>query len=175
MAKLNTSIRNDIIRGLVLKSFKDERQALLAEEHDLAAQVWAAGFKSEHLKLIRQCPASWFETTTEIKGRFDFQHINLSAKEGLPIPHARRWATHVSLDAKDALAVLVMDWHRRQEEFNAKVNKAKRMAEATLASVSTVNRLIEVWPEVKPFIPEAAKVGLPMVPVKELNAAFKLP
>lgn len=174
-AKLTGIIRKDILNNLVLKAFDEEHKALKAEENLLAIAAWEASFKPEHLKLIKQCPPLWFSRTRTIKGRFGYQHINLTTENEVPLPDSKTYATIVSLEENHELAAKVLAWKKRWDDFEARRDKAKRMAQATLDSVTTVGRLIEVWPEVKPFIPEMAKAGLPMVPVKALNEAFKLP
>lgn len=174
-AKLTGQIRKDIIHNLVTKRFDEERKALKAEENKLALISWELAFTPAHFKLLRQCPAIWFSETRTIKGRYGYEHINLCTEEPVPLPENKQYSALIALDDNHDHTIKVRDWKRRWDEFFARRDKAQRMAKATLESVTTVGRLVEVWPEVKPFVPEVAKAGLPMVPVKALNEAFSLP
>ncbi|CAO3459584.1 hypothetical protein [Azospirillum argentinense] len=56
--------------------------------------------------------------------------------------------------------------------------EARAQAEGALKSFGTVDRLLDGWPEVKPFVPAWAfddKPALPALPLPKLNAAFGLP
>ncbi|AUW07804.1 hypothetical protein MC52_025005 [Klebsiella michiganensis] len=63
-----------------------------------------------------------------------------------------------------------------------KLNSRKKEIEATvwaaLKSVTTLSRLVEVWPESKELIPEnvdSAKVALPALKIEDLNRLIGLP
>lgn len=67
---------------------------------------------------------------------------------------------------------------RRQaiDAFNKKFNELRTEITGLLYSFSTVKTLIEAWPEVAPFIPDAiAPPKLPALPIAALNEKLGLP
>ena len=52
-------------------------------------------------------------------------------------------------------------------------------AEAVAASVTTLEKLLQVWPEIESFTQDSAKADKPVValavPIHDLNKALKLP
>lgn len=60
--------------------------------------------------------------------------------------------------------------------FIVKFFTARKKALGILNSVQTVPKLLEVWPEVEPYIAEQApKPQLPALPISEINAVLRLP
>lgn len=77
-------------------------------------------------------------------------------------------------------------WEKRFKGINRRMERAQEekveleiTIRQTLASVTTVKRLIDTWPEVSELIPAYAfdqpKPQLPAVPVSSLNASIGLP
>lgn len=91
--------------------------------------------------------------------------------------HSRSWnSVDMSADLRRKLEFLNNDIKDHNEQY-AKTNK---QVQAALASVSTIKKLIEVWPEIEPFaspyLEDApVKVNLPAIPVASLNAILDLP
>ena len=67
--------------------------------------------------------------------------------------------------------------HRQAiDAFNKKFNELRTEITGLLYSFSTVKTLIEAWPEVAPFIPDAiAPPKLPALPIAALNEKLGLP
>lgn len=81
-------------------------------------------------------------------------------------------------DAKHPLTARYDAWKKAQDDLDAEKSKAKSSAEAVLNSVTTVKKLIEVWPEVeqfaRPFAVESPSRAIAL-PIRELNARLGLP
>lgn len=60
-------------------------------------------------------------------------------------------------------------WNNKKEDFESEVSQV-------VSSVNTTGQLVEVWPEVQPFLPETiadpSKIQLPAVHTDKLNAAL---
>lgn len=71
----------------------------------------------------------------------------------------------------------LQDFLHAADKLNADIHDAHVKLGATLADFYTVEKLLEAWPEVAPFIPaaQAPKPQVPALPTKALNDMFKLP
>ncbi len=85
----------------------------------------------------------------------------------------------LSLAAADPLAKELIDFRRREKATRDERATARREADAVLASVSSLARLLEVWPAVESFTGDIAASGKQItalaVPIKSLNKVLGLP
>lgn len=65
----------------------------------------------------------------------------------------------------------------REKELSRKRDNLRAEVRAVVGSVTTVNKLLTIWPEARELIPSRAKVStsMPSVNVESLNAAIGLP
>lgn len=84
-----------------------------------------------------------------------------------------------AFDASHPLTIEFMAINDLNDKIVEEKNKAKVLAKAMLSRFTTVKKLIEVWPEVEPYVfgkkDEAAIEHLPVVQTSQLNAVFGLP
>ncbi|MBZ7312623.1 hypothetical protein FMK79_17585 [Klebsiella oxytoca] len=65
-----------------------------------------------------------------------------------------------------------------EQKLNARAKEIESTVWAALNSVTTLKRLVEVWPESKELIPESsddARTTLPALKVEDLNRMIGLP
>lgn len=88
-----------------------------------------------------------------------------------------RPARNLMLDAEHPLSVEFFALEARKTDLNKKRADLRTDVRAALNSVTTVARLLKVWPEVKELLPTSAAptTNLPAVKVEHLNAAIGLP
>lgn len=88
-----------------------------------------------------------------------------------------RPAKNVLLDAEHPLSIEFFALEARKTDLSKKRGDLRTDVRAALNSVTTVARLLKVWPEVKELLPTSAAptTNLPAVKVEHLNAAIGLP
>lgn len=80
------------------------------------------------------------------------------------------------LSADHPLTVQFEQLENKERQLSEKKSNLRAEVRAVLNSVTTINRLLAVWPEAKELIPaQAARVNLPSVNVESLNSAIGLP
>lgn len=63
-----------------------------------------------------------------------------------------------------------------RKDFITKFLQLRLEIQGVVSRFTTIEKLLEAWPEVRPFIPPAkAPVQLPALPIDELNKKLKLP
>ena len=178
--RLNAHLRNQIVEKAIATSFEGREKALKKAENDLADAVYEKEFAAG-AALLQAAPPEWktFSTSVSIRhddfdDRFYSEKPNrdLQMSESRPVPplKGRVTLTGKLLTAADKYA---KEWHKLREEKA----QARDKILSLVLSVSTVKKLLEVWPEGKAFVPPANVISmLPVDPntVKEVNKLLRL-
>lgn len=175
--RLTNDMRTSICAELLTRRFQDQEKQLALDKTAFADFLYESWFSNEEMILITQCPSEWFTYTDSIG--FTYQgntyNINLSKHRRIPASHDR----YRSNDLSPALAKKWQKWTERDTSLRDKRYDLKSKCLAVMRSVTTTQRLVEIWPELQAFIPTEGK-GPAMctalsIPMKELNADLGLP
>jgi len=98
----------------------------------------------------------------------------------LPFPAKVRGQCVKQYEAGHPMEKRLTDLKGEASDFETEVTRATKTAEAAMNSVTTVKKLIEVWPEVEEFarpylVNGEQRAILPAIPRAELNAKLGLP
>jgi len=200
MTRLTNDMRSDIVHALMEHTFNDEVRVLCDERAAIANDVYDIHYtgKSERMEKL---PKGWLRTDHDVQFRAagtDHTYY-LSGKINVYGRHAiaplmqfdanrredvqRRFLqcdygkTTQVFDPEHSISVRVQIHEASAVALVERVSNARAQAAATLDQFYTVEKLLEAWPEIKPFIPQAKRPApaLPAVPVAALNALFDLP
>jgi hypothetical protein len=84
----------------------------------------------------------------------------------------------ISFDARHPLVTRYHKLEQAKKALREEIQKAKAAAHATLNKANSTKQLLELWPEVEPFIGDLVSntpcVAL-AIPIPELNKTFGLP
>ena len=151
-------------------------------EAKFALWVWQQRF-GEYEGLLARIPSDFLHQNYTVKvavGPVDVLVLNLGKK--LP----SMWSSNYGMppfisipeDQPEYLAYRTSkdaytDWHKRR-------NDARSQAQSVLGAYTTLNKLMEGWPEVVNLIPEDIKAGLvkpglPSLPMEAINTKLGLP
>lgn len=199
--RLTRHIRDSILKDLLEYAFKERAQAQLDAEIDFATEVFEDTFR-EHLETFAKAPEGFYPLDDDFKVAFgsDVTQFDLATGFDYSLPQEWRDAGVKSRERASRRMpfktyqgnVIKQFSHgdettkRREalkdarEELLAEMRAASRQAKSTLDSVSTIAKLIDVWPEARQFaekyqINGEAKAILPAIPRAELNARLHLP
>ena len=173
--RLTNEHREEIARRAIAHGF-DVREALLRkEENALAARVYDLAYPAAVRRAMKALPPGFLDTKDSIFARTGGESHWLHFAKGMPVGNLET----VRLAADDKLAVEIAAHARRSEACAAEKRTACREVAAVLASVATLVRLIEVWPEVESFTEGVGGGGKPVTalakPIKAINVALGLP
>lgn len=198
MTRLTKDMCATISLGLIEHTFNSRVAALVVERAQIAQEIYDLHYKPD-MKRINDLPEGWLPVHSSIafesvgsrynyhfsgqlfrrwSSQFSFQHL----KANQPIHTHRRFkqsdngAVEV-FDAKHPIAVRVEKHEAAAAALHNEVLTAWKTAGASLDNFTTVEKLLDEWPEVKPFVPAAVAPtpSLPALPTQHLNKMFDLP
>jgi hypothetical protein len=195
--RLSVGIKESVERELISYRFAEEAKTLVSDFATLALDVYHDVYPETDRVKMQRLPRGWLPKRGDVKvtfagemtqlpfrGRCHGEIARARGKDGCSteaerlIPFSdyggrcvkQYEATH---DLAERFAALEQRW----SQLEADIRAAQRAARAAMDSVTTVKRLIEVWPEVAPFVQhyENKPNTLPAVPRSDLNVALGLP
>lgn len=194
--KLNAVMRNHILNAALAMAMVED-EATLKQLSDQGAQlgleisemVYDAIYSKAERKVLQLAPKGWFKEVKNILVRIGprDEQIEFSTPMRVPLKHGDPYGRVFAavLESEHPLAMKVQMRTAVREEhgelFNnvAMARKELRLKiEPVLGSVTTVAKLLEIWPEARELLPEGwetSKGGVPAIVVEELNKAVGLP
>lgn len=199
--KLTNHIRESILKDLLAYAFLERAQAQIDAECDFSTAVFEDVY-SKHLDMIKSAPDGFFAMDDDFKVYFDYECQRLDFGCGFDFNVPADWRSFgvknrenanrrmpsgarsnqaiKRYDLDHAMTVKFLKLKADREALKLEIERTSRTAKATLASVSTISKLIDVWPEARVFaekyaVQGEAKAILPAIPRRELNNALGLP
>lgn len=201
-ARLTNPIRDSLMNSLLKRAFKKRGTDLIKRCADFADRLYKDAMGKD-LAQIEALPDGWLQSDDDIKVQLGAEikqvhFVGSLANWGLPdiFRNAgvveitdKKWRRFPS-KFKGAVVkqypgthALVEEFQKLDNEWNelkAEMEKAKKVAMAAMNSVSTVKKLIDVWPEVEEFAKHYLEDGerkaiLPAIPRDQLNILLNLP
>lgn len=193
-ARLTKEIREAIAKDLIKHRFEYTVKGVYAERAALADAVYRDIYTKAHRDQIEALPEGMLPSVDEVSVNFgtSFTHVYFSGYtygDLNKIISADRTSSYRrvhyehkggSVKVYDATHKLAIEYERLRGvvgDLVKEVDEARRAALAAMASVGTVNRLIEVWPEIEPFAKrfDTERPQLPMIQTDQLNKILDLP
>lgn len=177
--RINTYMKETVVTRLMDHAFAQREEALLEEWHALGDAVYKDLYPEEVLTKMKALPAGFLPVDDDVRVSFggDFTRVYFGENRLLSYGH-RSNAARV-YDDKHPLSVRHAAYRSAKNQLEEEQSKAKSSAQAILDSVTTLKKLIEVWPEVEPFVEDFKQTSsgryLPALPVQDLNARLGLP
>jgi hypothetical protein len=179
--KLTKDLRAEIVNNASKDAYKAELDLLDADIAIFSAKVYRDKIVSEQIeKLADKLPNAFCVRTNAVTIRFKSQDGYGAVKQGVtlkldkarPLPEYLRYGTFDIVDV--ALLQEAQTFAKRRDEINSSRNDLQTQVRGVVNSATTVDKLLEVWPECKQFIPETAltpivKLKLPAIVVSGLN------
>jgi Nucleotide modification associated domain 5 len=195
VTRISASLRDHVVKGLLRHRFNSEQliiDELLTKAEEVKERRLLTGYGTvytvaESAELMKK--RSWFRNVQKVKVQVedeDVQEVHFSSSLPVPYEHGKEYSPGIA-----AIIKLDCDYFKLKAEEDAIRENVKAQqqqlqkdrdalyvrAVSVIESVTTVKRLIEVWPEVQDFLPEenaGPQGGVPAVLVADLNSAFNL-
>jgi hypothetical protein len=184
MSRLTNEIRADLRKKILDHGFKKSYETLQTEEHILAQEIYDAQYPAAVQKHMQALPNNFLQVSSSCTVYVGGQCIELHFKTSKRV--AKKWSSNCyqedpfALDVGDQLAQRCVKWAHAKKKQKEAYEDAKTKAKNVLNNVSTLKKLIEVWPEIEmfvmPFIKDKLKpVTALAVPIASLNRVLDLP
>lgn len=205
MARLTNDYRRQLLVAITRRTYQPKFEELLQEGKELADRVYNSVYPKKDRELMESLPSGWVPESDCVALNMDgelrciywngslFGPYAWKAVDRMPHPFdrpndlERRIAyKHIWGRGRAQLKENAEEIRKDLIEFNDKLENLRdeyfdawRRAEAVLNSVSTVGKLLKIWPEIAEFVPEEwycpRKANLPSLPIAQLNEILDLP
>lgn len=177
MTRLTKSLRDIIEMNADERAFGEQRRVLIEREIRLAMKVYNLHYPLALQEIMTTMQTKMGGRPFKLKTRIYTQRFGGRAADLVfdsPMPFF-----YEDLDEKyqylDVDHPLTLEFNSISNDWNNLKTESIRLrseVRAVLDSVTTVKRLLEVWPEVKDLLPELKKptVNLPVVQIDRINA-----
>lgn len=192
--RLTNSIRETIVSGMLDRKFaldiveiQEIEEQLRRAKEELEGVAYSAAFSPEERQRLNSAPAGYFPERDGVYGADEDGQvffIRFDEKRRIPYENYQRGLPVRIFSDSDPYRKLVFNYEETktrhdnlQGDLELKRRDLRTKAMGVLNSVTTVAKLVEVWPEVSDFLPEensGPEGGVPAVLISDLNQAFGL-
>ena len=180
---LNIENRNQIKDAIINKTFAAQVEDLQAKRVALADAIYFETVPPEFIKLANrpEVPAKgWFDTSEYVEQASSCENVKIASikstvgrkdsarmSERRPVPSDLHcsWGGTLYLKVTPETKALVEAFNADVQRFHDQKEDAASKLHTLLYSVRTVEKLIEVAPELAQFIPEQFKKPKPQLPM----------
>ena len=207
MVRINAAIRDETIKNLLNKKFLEQdlaiekkRKEFKAEEDKLRHMAYEAVFSKKLIEKMEAMPAGWMPDATGVTVRVmdpkdennftdevvswrdDTQDNNGVRRIPFKFYHSHAFAAVIPSDhpyivEKRRIRSVEQDLQEEEKKLREEKRSARAKVERVISSVTTVKRLLEIWPAVQEFLPEMVSGdggGVPALIIEDLNKEFGL-
>lgn len=181
--KLSTHHRNNIRKTLLLDKFAARREANKKRLQEIAERIYRQVFP-EHLEAkLNEVPETWLPRVNQICFRVCAEHHMVDLDRWVRVPYEKLWNSGhtvclVNLLPPDPIALAYVEYRDEKMRLEKEESKVSDEINAVLYSVTTANKLMQVWPEIKPLVERICgapqTVNLPAPRVDHLNQLLGL-
>lgn len=177
--RLNLQIRDKILQRMLEHAFGKRDKKLAADKTALGNEVYSDLYPTYIRKRMAALPEGYLPESRSQAVAFAGQ-VTVVLWNGLRRVAEARSSYHPA-KAYDAVHVFTKRFfslERESSRLKEERAKAESAARAALNSCSTVKKLLEIWPEAKPFVSDFAappEVRALTLSIKDLNAQLGLP
>lgn len=173
--RLTASIKNEVIENMHKALIAPKKLEIVRRRNKLADKVYDDTYSAKDIEFMYKAPEGALGYVTGFYVKF---HGKTCSSYYLEMPKARPvfYSMHSSITKLVYTTdhVLSKEFSALQEEETALYKSKQQLTDTTrqlMNSVTTIKRLLEVWPEVAEFLPSDTEqtANLPAVPVESLN------
>lgn len=180
--RLTTTIRNQILSA-AMKGVYDNVQAQIDTKLvDLSERIYRTLVTEEQERMMNQLPHGFFNLSDAKSASIrasnggSYRHLDLKFKQDKRLPAFCSGYNNINI-SDDVLYEETLELAKARRELNEMREKLRADITAVLNSANTVQKLLEVWPEAKSYIPDyvfTEKASLPAIITDKINEALAL-
>lgn len=179
--RLTNHIRETILDDVINHAFGKRRQEQVTAIEQFALKLYNLHYPADIQKKMSSFPSGAFhrssqyrvklQRATESGPRMMYLYLNLPEPKMF---FASQQNPDILLG--DPLNAEYWSIDNKGDELAKEIGAAQDQAKATVYSVSSTNKLMDIWPAIAEFIPQGElPKNLPMLPPKDLNKKLGIP
>jgi len=177
--RLTNFIREQILAAVLKHAFEAREKDLKERKQAFAKEIYNDIYPPKVRAAMAALPEGFLPTSDYLKVSFEGgSYTRVDFGESLPIANDHMYSAAKVYPPEHPFTARFIALDREEKDLKREKDEAKNNAKAVLESVTTVKKLIDVWPEIETFArPYAAESTSRAValPVRELNARLGLP
>jgi len=179
--RLTQTIRKEILDAAMKNAYLADEKQIDDKMRDLSERIYYALVTPEQEKAMNKLPHGFFNLSSAKSARLretsngSYRYIQLKFAKERRLPAFCSGYNDIDLTDR-ALYDAYIEIERQEKALGEKRQKLETEISAVLSSANTVQKLLDVWPEAKPFIPAyvfAPKAALPAIVTGKLNELLK--
>lgn len=179
MTRLTNALKDQIVDAAAKKAFGERERLLKERKNQLAMSVYALHYPLPLQEIMTTMQTKMgnrpFSMSDSFYGQsFGGRRQYLHLPQEKPFFAERLDPKYEYLDVDHPLTLEFNAISNADDDLKAEDKKLRSEVRAILNSVTTVKRLLDVWPEVKDLLPnlEKPEVYLPAVQIDKINATI---
>lgn len=189
--RLTNDMRYSIVQGVLAATFDPKVAKIEAKQAVLADKMYLRHYSAKNRKMMEEMPNGFMSERTAMRiipsekqrgvgGVADAYNINLEEPRRMASKDANHYGAAVLMNdtkADDAIVQRVHSLSDKLKAIHATRRKEDQRITSILATFGTSQKLLEAWPEMKPYMPPEPepKAQLPAKIFSEINAELGLP
>lgn len=171
--RLTNAIKESIVSKMRKELFEKRQEKARKRTTKLADNIYHAIHTEEETNYMLMAPDGAFAYRTSIYARFASGGVSFGLSKAFPFFSRYDGQTqHISVDSSFYAEYNAIK--KTEDKIRKDIQKLHDSTWGILNSVTTVKKLIEVWPDVEPYLPENKQIpNLPAIPVGELNVLLE--
>jgi hypothetical protein len=172
--RLTGLLRSQIADSIVSMTFKSRTEAFQKRENLVANKVLDDYIGAANMKLMSQLPPEYFCSRDCVSLSLKNRGYRLSFAASRRVPAIAQYG-QVELLATSDLWPEIIAVDAERDNIDMECRELREQANILLAGVSNVKRLLEIWPEVEPYLPKFAEIAnLPAACAQAINKMISL-
>lgn len=176
--RLTKFMRSKVLERLVDHAFKDRRKGIVAMRYDLGDLVYADLYPTKDRAAMAKLPAGFLPEQDAVQVTFGGQWYNICFRKVVRVAVSHSSGRSRDYPSDHMFADMQSEISKHTSDLRADEELARAEAKAALNSCSTVKQLLELWPEVEPFVSDfvvtPAKTKALALSIPDLNAHLGL-
>lgn len=198
--RLTTDIRNRLTNDILRHRFAADVDALIVAQGEFALKVYNDIFSANKQEAMNSLPEGWLPESHDIGAQFGYSdgggrfarlwfsgyltgilgRLQTRQDDGRITKRVLASKSHGAAKVYDPSHPLAIEFGRlrnRTKDLKSAATEAEQSVTVALNKVTTISRLIEIWPEVETFARkyEVGAPSLPALPTNTLNEMLRLP
>lgn len=176
MTRLTNDIRDRIIRRLIEHRFSEHEKELEKHQHAFGLAVYEDLYSPEIQTAMAALPIGFFLLREYVDCQFGHDYETIYFGCSKPIAAVHHICAAKIYETTAPIAKQFFKLKEEKDELRNKKDVARETARSILYSVHTVEKLLQTWPECKPFVEVSNRPEplLPALPIAEVNTMFGL-
>lgn len=175
--KLTRAVRDEIYDRAMRHRFDADKAAVEKMHAQIGDRIYNDLYDAKTRKLMDSLPAGFLQTQGTVGAIISGRHRRLPTSGPRRVPNDDRDFKR-QYDGAHPIAEAYAEYEAAKRKLGEEKEGAHVTLWGILRSFTTTEKLLEHYPDLKPFVPEPAAVParqLPALPAADLNTMLKLP